>query len=126
MKRFLLTAFTAGEVSYYYRGMSHEEFGKNAVSIVEIEGRKIESDASVFFQSNLGLLPELVQSVRRAVDEGLSNGNACNDWLIDLFSGVGFFAALLQDKFKRVTTVERDDGCLKHAKRNLSAKNSGM
>jgi 23S rRNA (uracil1939-C5)-methyltransferase len=115
-----------GEVSYYYRGMSHEEFGKNAVSIVEIEGRKIESDASVFFQSNLGLLPELVQSVRRAVDEGLSNGNACNDWLIDLFSGVGFFAALLQDKFKRITTVERDDGCLKHAKRNLSAKNSGM
>ena len=109
-----------GEVSYFYRGMSREEFQKNAVSVVEIEGRKIEADASVFFQSNLGLLPELVKSVRRAVDEGLSNGNACNDWLIDLFSGVGFFAALLQDKFKRVTTVERDEGCLKHAKKNLS------
>jgi 23S rRNA (uracil1939-C5)-methyltransferase len=109
-----------GEVSYFYRGMSREEFQKNAVSVVEIEGRKIEADASVFFQSNLGLLPELVKSVRRAVDEGLSNGNACNDWLIDLFSGVGFFAALLQDKFKRVTTVERDEGCLKHAKNNLS------
>ena len=109
-----------GEVSYYYRGMPGEEFEKKAVSVVEIEGRKIESDASVFFQSNLGLLPELVKSVRRAVDEGLSNGNACNDWLIDLFSGVGFFAALLQDKFKRVTTVERDEGCLKHAEKNLS------
>ena len=109
-----------GEVSYFYRGMSREEFQKNAVSVVEIEGRKIEADASVFFQSNLGLLPELVKSVRRAVDEGLSNGNACNDWLIDLFSGVGFFAALLQDKFKRITTVERDEGCLKHAEKNLS------
>lgn len=109
-----------GEVSFFYRGMSREEFQKHAVSVVEIEGRKIEADASVFFQSNLGLLPELVTSVRRAVDEGLSKGNACNDWLIDLFSGVGFFAALLQDKFKRITTVERDEGCLKHAEKNLS------
>lgn len=114
-----------GEVSYYYRGMPGKEFEKNAVSVVEIAGRKIESDASVFFQSNLGLLPELVKSVRSAVDEGLSNGNACNDWLIDLFSGVGFFAALLQDKFKRVTTVERDEGCLKHADVNLSVSGSG-
>ena len=109
-----------GEVSFFYRGMSREEFQKHAVSVVEIEGRKIEADASVFFQSNLGLLPELVTSVRRAVDEGLSKGNACNDWLIDLFSGVGFFAALLQDKFKRITTVERNEGCLKHAEKNLS------
>ncbi len=109
-----------GQVSYYYEGMSAAEFQKNAVSVVEIGGKKIESDASVFFQSNLGLLPELVDSVRKAVDDGIASGEASNEWLIDLFSGVGFFAALLQDKFKRVTTVERDEGCLKHAKVNLS------
>lgn len=114
-----------GEVSYFYRGMPKEEFEKYSVSVVEIGGRKIESDASVFFQSNLGLLPELVQSVRSAVDEGLSSGSASNDWLIDLFSGVGFFAALLQDKYKRITTVERDEGCLKHAGVNLSVTGSG-
>ena len=109
-----------GQVSYYYDGMPAAEFQKNAVSVVEIGGKKIESDASVFFQSNLGLLPELVDAVRNAVDEGIKSGEASDEWLIDLFSGVGFFAALLQDKFKRVTTVERDDGCLKHAKVNLS------
>lgn len=109
-----------GQVSYYYDGMPAAEFQKNAVSVVEIGGKKIESDASVFFQSNLGLLPELVCAVRNAVDEGIRSGEASDEWLIDLFSGVGFFAALLQDKFKRVTTVERDDGCLKHAKVNLS------
>lgn len=114
-----------GEVSYFYRGMSKEEFEKHSVSVVEIEGCRIESDASVFFQSNLGLLPELVKSVRSAVDDGLASGNACNDWLIDLFSGVGFFAALLQDKFKRITTVERDEGCLKHADVNLSVTGPG-
>jgi len=110
----------AGEVSYYYRGMPSSDFQKNGVSVVDICGKKIESDASVFFQSNLNLLPELVESVRKAVDEGIANGEASDKWLIDLFSGVGFFAALLQDKFKKVTTVEREDGCLKHAKVNLS------
>ncbi|MCF0220662.1 MAG: class I SAM-dependent RNA methyltransferase [Fibrobacter sp.] len=111
-----------GQVSYYYDGMPASEFQKNAVSLVDIGGRQIQSDASVFFQSNLGLLPELVDAVCKAVDDGIATGEASDEWLIDLFSGVGFFAALLQDRFKRVTTVERDEGCLRHAKVNLSAK----
>ena len=110
----------AGEISFYYPGMHKSEFDAHAVSHVEIAGRKIEADASVFFQSNLGLLPELVESVRKAVDEGLTSGKSSDAWLIDLFSGVGFFACILQDKFKKITTVEREEGCLKHAKVNLS------
>lgn len=110
----------AGEISYYYEGMPAREFSENAVSVAEICGKKIEADASVFFQSNLALLPALVQSVRDAVDEGLASGEASDEWLIDLFSGVGFFAAMLLDKFKRVTTVEREEKCLQHAKVNLS------
>ena len=109
-----------GEISFYYPGMHKSEFDAHAVSHVEIAGRKIEADASVFFQSNLGLLPELVNAVRKAVDEGLSSGKSSDAWLIDLFSGVGFFACILQDKFKKITTVEREEGCLKHAKVNLS------
>lgn len=110
----------AGEISFYYPGMHKSEFDAHAVSHVEIAGRKIEADASVFFQSNLGLLPELVESVRKAVDEGLASGKSSDAWLIDLFSGVGFFACILQDKFRKITTVEREEGCLKHAKVNLS------
>jgi len=110
-----------GEISFYYPGMHKSDFDAYAISVVEIGGRKIEADASVFFQSNLGLLPKLVDAVRKAVDEGLASGKATNDWLIDLFSGVGFFACILQDKFKKITTVEREEGCLKHAKVNLSA-----
>ena len=109
-----------GEISFYYPGMRKSEFDAHAVSHVEIAGRQIEADASVFFQSNLGLLPELVDAVRKAVDDGLASGKATNDWLIDLFSGVGFFACILQDKFKKITTVEREEGCLKHAEANLS------
>ncbi len=110
----------SGEISYYYEGMPASEFCENAVSVSEICGKKIEADAGVFFQSNLALLPALVQSVRDAVDEGLASGEASNEWLIDLFSGVGFFAAMLMDKFKRVTTVEREEKCLQHANVNLS------
>ncbi len=108
-----------GKVSYCYDGMPASDFERNAVSVVEIAGKRICSDASVFFQSNLSLLPELVHSVERAVDEGLESGAATDDWLIDLFSGVGFFAAFLQGRFRRVTTVERDEGCLEHARVNL-------
>ncbi|SHM36854.1 23S rRNA m(5)U-1939 methyltransferase [Fibrobacter sp. UWR3] len=110
----------AGEISYYYEGMPAREFSENAVSVSEICGKKIEADASVFFQSNLELLPALVKSVRNAVDEGLASGESSDEWLIDLFSGVGFFAAMLMDKFKRVTTVEREEKCLQHAEVNLS------
>lgn len=108
-----------GKVSYFYRGMPSMEFEKNAMAVVDIAGKKIFSDASVFFQSNLSLLPELIESVQHAVDEGIASGEASDAWLIDLFSGVGFFAAFLREKFKRITTVERDEGCLKHANRNL-------
>jgi 23S rRNA (uracil1939-C5)-methyltransferase len=112
----------AGEISFYYPGMHKSEFDAHAVSHVEIAGREIEADASVFFQSNLGLLPELVNAVRKAVDEGLSSGKSSDAWLIDLFSGVGFFACILQDKFKKITTVEREEGCLKHARINLDER----
>lgn len=110
-----------GKVSFYYAGMPAEDFEKYAQGTVDIDGKKIETDASVFFQSNLSLLPELVQAVRDAVDEGIASGDASDEWLIDLFSGVGFFACMLKDRFRRITTVERDEGCLKHAKANLSA-----
>jgi 23S rRNA (uracil1939-C5)-methyltransferase len=113
-----------GRVAYYYRGMPEARKRESSVSCVKIGAKQIMSDASVFFQSNLSLLPRLVQSVREAVDEGIASGAASDEWLIDLFSGVGFFAALLQDKFKRITTVERDGLCLQYAKVNLSATDS--
>lgn len=111
-----------GKVSYYYKGMSSEDFKANALCEVEICQKIIHSDASVFFQSNLALLPELVKFVKESICKTLDNSK--ENWLIDLFSGVGFFATILQDYFSKITTVERENGCLKHAKQNLkNAKN---
>ena len=108
-----------GRVAYYFRGMPESRRQECSVSTVKMGGKEIVSDASVFFQSNLSLLPRLVESVREAVDEGIASGAASDEWLIDLFSGVGFFAAILQDKFRRVTTVEREPLCLRYANVNL-------
>ena len=59
-----------GRVAYYYRGMPESRRQECSVSTVKMGGKEIVSDASVFFQSNLSLLPRLVESVREAVDEG--------------------------------------------------------
>ena len=69
-------------------------------------------DAACFFQSNLGLLPELVRTVLDSAGSGR--------YLIDLYSGVGFFASLLREKFERIVTVEREPKALYHARRNVS------
>ena len=82
-----------------------------AQAMVPLLGKEVSMDASVFFQSNLSLLPRLVESVMEAAGEG--------EHAVDLFSGVGLFALFLQDRFSRVSAVERDAGCLSHARRHL-------
>lgn len=105
-----------GKVSYFYKGMRESEFQKFAQNTVQINDVKISMDSACFFQSNLEVLPELVN----AVVESAGSGN----YLIDLFSGVGFFASILQKNFKRIVTVEREEKALVHANQNVpSAKN---
>ena len=110
-----INAFDNGDgcISIYHEKMSPSECLKKSENTVSLMGQTLSMDASVFFQSNLGLLPELVKTVQTAAGTGR--------WLIDLFSGVGFFASFLQGQFDRVTTVERDPNCLRHARKNLSA-----
>lgn len=101
-----------GRISYFYRGMDAPEFKKYATNTVSLCGKFLSMDAACFFQSNLGLLPELVRTVLDSAGSGR--------YLIDLYSGVGFFASLLREKFERIVTVEREPKALYHARRNVS------
>jgi 23S rRNA (uracil1939-C5)-methyltransferase len=74
-------------------------------------GKYIHADESVFFQSNLELLPKLIGEVARAANEG--------ELLLDIFCGVGLFSAFLQGKFERVIAIEQNSLCQKFAERNL-------
>ena len=64
---------------------------------------------SVFFQSNLVLLPKLIDKVASCVS---------GSEVMDLYSGVGTFSAFVEDKC-HVTAVELNRNCLALAKRHL-------
>lgn len=100
-----------GGISCFHRGMDASEFKKQATNTVTLCGHSLSMDAACFFQSNLGLLPELVKTVSDSAGSGR--------FLIDLYSGVGFFAAMLQERFERTVTVEREPKALYHARRNV-------
>ena len=74
-------------------------------------GRHIYADETVFFQSNLELLPKLIGEVQKAAGEG--------ELFLDIFCGAGLFSAFLQEKFERVIAVEQNPLCQKFAEKNL-------
>lgn len=107
-----LEAFAPGDgsIAYWHEGMRDL---RAAEAWVPLQEKKISMDASVFFQSNLGMLPQLLDAVMVAAGNG--------EHAVDLFSGVGLFALFLQDRFAKVSAVEREPGCLRHARRHLGA-----
>jgi len=74
-------------------------------------GKHIHADERVFFQSNLELLPKLMQEACKAAGEG--------ELLFDIFCGVGLFSAFLQSKFERIIAIEQNPMCKKFAEKNL-------
>ena len=76
---------------------------------ITINGRRLPVSNRVFFQSNLILLPEMIDYVV-SLTEGPN--------VMDLYSGVGTFSAYLEDRFD-VTAVEINKYCLSLAKSHL-------
>lgn len=71
--------------------------------------RRLWLSNQVFFQSNLLLLPELIDFIFQSIQ---------GERVLDLYSGVGTFSAFLEDRYC-VTAVEMNKDCLMLAKRNL-------
>ena len=76
---------------------------------ITVSERRLPVSNKVFFQSNLILLPKLIDYVV-SLTEGPD--------VMDLYSGVGTFSAFLEDKFD-VTAVEINKFCLSLAKSHL-------
>lgn len=71
--------------------------------------RSLSVSNSVFFQSNLLLLPAMIEEIV---------SNTEGESVMDLYSGVGTFSAFLEDTH-RVTAVEINKNCLALAKTHL-------
>lgn len=81
-------------------------------------GREFQVDLDGFWQVHAGAADVLTGAVQRAISGVEIDGDA---WHLDLYGGVGLFAAAIADKgATRVTSVEFDARATEHAGENLS------
>jgi 23S rRNA (uracil1939-C5)-methyltransferase len=83
-----------GTDSSYWSGRDRENIS------VEIRGKNIQFRSDLFFQSNLSLLPEMLDYIMEFSE------NSGSEHAMDLYCGVGLFSAFLKDKYKKVTGIE--------------------
>jgi 23S rRNA (uracil1939-C5)-methyltransferase len=88
---------------------------------IEVAGERLWFDATVFFQANPGILPDLVA-------EALRFAPAADDYAaqppdvvaVDLYAGVGLFTLPLARRYRRVVAVEADAPTAAYLTRNAS------
>lgn len=103
------------------RGRQNKPKPPKPQTIVEKVGdREFRLDVRGFWQVHSAAAETLTGAVQDAVDASLFDPQAAN---LDLYGGVGLFAAALGDKFGpslKITTVESDSRATDHAAENLA------
>jgi 23S rRNA (uracil1939-C5)-methyltransferase len=76
---------------------------------IEVAGERLWFDATVFFQANSGILPDLVAEALRFAPPAEEYAAQPPDVVaIDLYAGVGLFTLPLARRYRRVVAVEAD------------------
>ena len=76
-----------------------------------INGETYKLNAESFFQTNIDLVPQLIEA---------AIGDSSGEIAIELYSGVGLFTLPLSRRFKRVTAVEENRDAVSFARENLA------
>ena len=84
---------------------------------VSLLDRELLLDAGAFFQSNGIMLEFLIQDLRRYAQEADTSLP-----MVDMYCGVGTFAAFLQDLFPQMDLVEQNSLALSLARENVRGK----
>ena len=85
----------------------------------EILGKTLRFHSQAFFQNNTEMARELVSVVRGIIEREENN----NNYLLDLYGGVGTFGICLSDLFREVTVVECVEPAIVAAKKNAELNN---
>lgn len=96
------------------------ERGRTDTIVETVGGREFELDRSGFWQVHREAPGVLTDAVRRAIDADAVDAAG---WSLDLYGGVGLFAATIADVLgerTRVTSVEADEVATDHASENLA------
>lgn len=91
--------------------------GADAVLFEEVAGRRLRVSAGSFFQSGPAAAELLVDAVRRAAPE-----LAAADRVVDLYAGVGLFAACAAPDAAHVVTVETSRTAVADCRANLEGR----
>ncbi len=83
---------------------------------VDICGKTLHFDVRGFFQSNIGAFEKAIEAIRPIVE---SYKFSADGELLDMYSGVGTFSALLGDLFTKTTLIEHNRKALRFADKNL-------
>ncbi len=84
--------------------------GAESVQVQVLE-KKLTASADVFFQNNVAILESIIRFMRTYIT---------GERVVDLFSGVGTFAAFMESEGRETVAVERDSTCLSCARKNLN------
>ncbi|MBF9018656.1 MULTISPECIES: class I SAM-dependent RNA methyltransferase [unclassified Oceanispirochaeta] len=85
-----------GTDSEYWSGRERENIS------IELRGKNIQFRSDLFFQSNLSLLPEMLDYIVEFSDESKSDSNHA----MDLYCGVGLFSVFLKETYNKITGIE--------------------
>jgi len=88
--------------------------GEEVILKRKIGGFQYSATASVFFQANDFMVPELVALIRESVKD------AGDNFAIDLFSGVGLLSLPLAQQFKNVIAIENSPPACRLCSKNAS------
>ncbi len=96
------------------------ERGRTDTIVETVRGREFQLDRSGFWQVHREAPALLTDAVRRAIDVDRVDETG---WSLDLYGGVGLFAATIAEALgerTRVTSVEADEVATDHASENLA------
>jgi len=100
-----------GRYTMISTGERYFQQGHDTTIEISVKGRPILSTLDGFFQSNLDLLPALI-------DEVVDSFTKTQGRILDLYGGVGLFGAFLAERFN-VIVVEQNPESVALARRNV-------
>lgn len=104
---------TDGRTTLFSDGLTNYIGGVDKECTIQIMGKSVSFNPEGFFQSNLALLPDLIQSVNKFIQ---------GTRVMDLYCGVGLFSIFLPEKVTNIIAVEIDDRVEPFINKNLEGR----
>jgi len=102
------------KITLFSNGINNFIGGKDSEAHANILGKDIYFNPGGFFQSNISILPKLIDLVNRYV---------VGPRVMDLYCGVGLFSAFLPESIQSIVAVELDSRVKPFIDRNTNGRN---